>query len=151
MRSRAARGTVGAIAGLALAAAAYFVIQSQQQIGRHREAFDVFEAQVHAVDDAVAGARAGMQAYVAAGQGLAFWVPKVSTFLDSTPPTLDRLGEAASNADTQVALMEAGASSMNLAAVDKRIRDYLRSGQSLMASGLVLTEGNTAAATQHQT
>ena len=77
MRSLAARLTLSAAAWIALGAAAIFVIQSEQQLAARHAAVRAFDLHSRETVDAFADARSAQQAYVAAGQGVAFWMPRV--------------------------------------------------------------------------
>ena len=151
MKSRAARLTVGVLPWIVLGAAASFIVYSDRQTTGRRDALAAFDLRAGAAVDMLADARAGEQAYVAAGQGVAFWMPKVDTLLASAAGAIDDLHEHAISAAGRKALSDAAASLTDLAALDKRARDYIRSSQSLMASDLVFSEaGETAAEARRQ-
>src|SRR5262245_63076498 len=79
MRSRTVRITVGLLALIALGVAAAFVTRSQQESRNLSASLRAFDQHARETADAIAELRAGQQAYVAAGQGAAFWMPKVSS------------------------------------------------------------------------
>ena len=102
----------------------------------------------HARDASMAlvDARVGQQAYVATGQGVAFWFNKTSAAVQSATDRLNALRETA-GPGALTAIDQAAATVTEFSAIDKRARDYLTSGQPLMAGDVIFTEGSDAAAT----
>ena len=151
MRSRAARFTIGAVAWLTLGAAAYVVVNVERIVAGRRAALGVFEQRADEASATLADARAGQQAYVAAGQSVAFWVPKVAALVDSLRAAIDALRETATSTGARTELMEAAANAIEFGNVDTRAREYVRSDEPLMAADVLFTEGQetaTAAARQ---
>jgi len=146
MRSRALRLTFGAVALIAIGAAAFLLIRSEEEIGVLASSVRAFDQHARDATDALAEARAAQQAYVAAGQGAAFWMNKVSATTEAAAAALASLHQSAA-AGTRTALDAATATAGEFASVDKRARDYLKSGQPLMAADIIFTEGSDAAAT----
>jgi hypothetical protein len=147
MRSRVVRLTCGAVAWIAIGAAAFFIIQYEKQIAAMRDAVRAFDVHAREATDALADLRASQQAYVAAGQGVAFWMPKVATTLDTATTAILLLREAAKSADARSALDEASRTVAQFGAIDQRARDYIGSEQQLMAADVVFTEGGETART----
>jgi len=146
MRSRAARFTLGAIAWLAIGGAAAFVFYTERQIAADRSATRAFDQRAREASDALAELRAAQQAYVAAGQGADFWVPKVAALTESITQTLSAIRTSARTAASKASLDDAAGSLTEFAAIDKRVRDYIKAGQSLMAGDVIFTEGAQTAA-----
>src|SRR5205809_3015566 len=146
MRSRVARLTCGAVAWIALGAAAFFIIQSEKQLAEVRAAVRAFDVRAREATDGLADLRAAQQAYVAAGQGVAFWMPKVSTTTGVVRSKIVALRQSAESGPARAALMEAEAAIAEFEAVDTRARDYLKSGELLMAADVIFTEGGETAA-----
>jgi CHASE3 domain sensor protein len=146
MRSRVARFSVGAAAFAAIAAASFFVIHSEKQIADERAAVRAFDLHAREAADALADVRVGQQAYVAAGQGIAFWMPKVAATTDAAAKLIAELRRTAAGAEARSALDEAATTVAEFGTVDKRARDYIKSGQQLMAADVIFTEGGEAAA-----
>jgi hypothetical protein len=146
MRSRAARLTFGAAAWLALAACGYFFLQSDRRTSAARAALGAFDQDAREATAALADLRAAQQAYVAAGQGTAFWVPQVAATLTRVTAAVTALGQTATSTQTRAALDEAVASVAAFASIDRRSRDYLESGELLMAGDVVFAEGGETAA-----
>jgi len=141
MRSRAARFTLGAIAWLAIGGAAAFVFYTERQIAADRAAVRAFDQRAREASDALAELRAAQQAYVAAGQGADFWVPKVAALIESITQTLSAIRTSTASAASKASIDDAAGSATEFAAIDKRVRDYLKAGQSLMAGDVIFTEG----------
>lgn len=145
MRSRAARLTLGAVAWIAIGASAVFLHHSEQQIAVRRTALRAFDVRAREAVDALEEIRAGQQAYVAAGQGVAFWTRKVAATLEAVTRIVEELRQAESSSNARAALGEASGTMADLANVDTRARDYLASNQPLMAGDVVFTEGGETA------
>jgi GAF domain len=146
MRSAALRVTIGAVACITLAAAAAFIFRSEKQLVVQTSALRAFDQHAHDASDALADLRASQQAYVAAGQGVAFWMPKVAAIESTVTAAVDALKQSPSPA-AATALDEASSTLTEFANIDKRARDYMKSGQTLMAADVIFSEGGDAAAT----
>jgi hypothetical protein len=96
--------------------------------------------------DALADIRAAQPAYVAAGQGVAFWVAKVTTTGDTVRNGVAALRQQAQSHDARAALDTAAASLQQFADIDKRAIDYINSTQPLMAGDVIFAEGTQAGA-----
>jgi hypothetical protein len=146
MRSRALRLTFGAAALIAIGAAAFLLFRSERQIGLLAASVRAFDQHARDAVDALADARVAQQAYVAAGQGAPFWMSKVSATAEAATVALASLRQSA-GPGTRTALDEATATAAEFTIIDQRARDYLTSGQQLMAADVIFTEGSDAAAT----
>src|SRR5262245_44836224 len=69
----------GTLGWIAIGAAAFFVFSAERQLTDRRSAQRAFDARARETVDAAVDLRAAQQAYVAAGQGVPFWVAKVAT------------------------------------------------------------------------
>lgn len=145
MRSRSMRLTVAALALIVIGAAASFLIQSEKQISQRQASLRTFDLQARSATSTLADVRAAQQAYVAAGQGVTFWMPKVESLISTAARSLDILRASARSAAAGRLLLQAAASIAEFGNVDRRARDYIRSGQPLMAGDVVFTEGREAA------
>lgn len=143
--SRAARLTLSATAWIALGAAASFVITTEQKIIDRKSSLRTFDRRAREIAVALADARAAQQAYVAAGQSSAYWIPKVATITQEVDSSLETLRGTAVGAAAGQALLDASSTLTEFANVDKRVRDYLKADESLMASDIVFSEGTAAA------
>jgi len=147
MRSSAARLTLGAAAWIAFGAATYFIVQSEQQLTRRREAVRLFDVRASDAAVALADARNAQQAYLAPGQGVGAWMARVDAFLKNATASLDELRQTAADGTSRQALTDAIASVTDLHGIDQRAREYLNSTQPLMAADVVFSEGLETAAT----
>ena len=143
---RAVRWLFCAVAVLALAASGYFAFHTEKQIAEGRDGLRAFEQSARDASSSLADLRAGEQAYVAAGQSVAIWAPKVAALIDSSQQSIDTLRTSAESSEARAALMEAAASVEEFKNVDQRARDYVKSNQVLMAADVVFTEGGATAA-----
>ena len=146
MFSRTLRLTFGILAFLAIGAAAFLLHRSDQQIAQQAASLRAFDQRARDASDALVDARVSQQAYVAAGQGIPFWTGRTSAAIQSATSALTALRESA-DTSARTAVDEATATVVEFSAIDKRVRDYLKSGQQLMAGDVIFTEGSDAAAT----
>ena len=146
MRSPAARFILGAVALLALGAAAYYVNQIEHQVTAARVADRAFDLSAREAANGLADLRVSQLAYVAAGTDVESWMPKVKETAGDVAKTLTELRSEATSDATRAALGKAGDLMAEFASVDQRAREYLQSGQPLMASDVIFTEGNQGAA-----
>ena len=146
MRSRAAKLTLSALVIAALAAAALFVVETEQQILGRRAAALRFDERARAIDRALDSVRTGQQAYVAAGQNAEAWIPKVATLSGEAAQAIDDLRAIAETADARTSLMEAAATIIDIGQVDRRAVGYIKSGHELMAADVVFSEGSQTVA-----
>jgi CHASE3 domain sensor protein len=144
--SRALRSSCGVLALIAIGAASFILIRSQQHVGLQAAALRAFDQHARDTSAALVEARVGQQAYVAAGQGVAFWFARTAASIQSATDGLMALRQSA-GPGARTALDAAAATVAEFAAIDGRARDYLNSGQQLMAGDVIFTEGSDAAAT----
>jgi len=145
MRSAAFRATIGATAWIAIGLAAFLIFQSEQHAGQLLASARVFDQHAREAIDALAEARAAQQAYMATGQGIGFWMPKVTSSTEAAQTALATLRESA-RTGARTPLEQAAATTTEFTDIEQRVRDYLKSGQQLMAGDVIFTEGAQAAA-----
>jgi hypothetical protein len=145
MRSRSARLTCILVVWIAIGAAGFFLLSSHKQLQALADSRRAVDQHAREAADALADLRVGQQAYVAAGQGVAFWMPKVAATTEAVNAALQALRQSTTTAAGQSAADEAIGAMGEFAAVDKRARDYIRSGQMLMAADVIFTEGGQLA------
>src|SRR6476661_2177958 len=146
MRSRAARMIFGAATLVAVGAAAFFLFQTEQQIARLKSTLRAFDVRAREATTGLADLRVAQQAYVAEGQGVDFWMPKVASLHQSITGTLAALRQSPVSAGASTALDEAVATVTEFGAIDRRTRDYITSDEKLMAADVIVTESGEAAA-----
>ena len=142
MRSPAARFFLGALALLALGAAAYFTNTLEHQVAAARVAERSFDLSAREAANGLADLRVAQLAYVAAGQDLDAWVAKVKDTAEEATKAIAELRAQANGDAARTALGKAGETIVDFTSVDERAREYLKSGQQLMASDVIFTEGN---------
>jgi len=131
---------------IVLLAAAFLAFQSHKQIRNAAEALRAIDRHAHDAQTALRDLRAGQQAYVALGQGLAFWMPKVASTSEGLTTTLAAMRLAAATSTARSSVDESASAMTEFSEIDKRARDYIRAGQTLMAGDVIFTEGGQAVA-----
>jgi hypothetical protein len=154
MRSRAVRLALVGLVWIAFGAAGLFVSTTHQRIRAGASSLRQVDQHARETADALADLRLAQHSYVASGQGVAFWMPKVAATRDAVTSGLTALRQSMMSAGARAAVDEAAAAIGEFADVDKRARDYVHAGQLLMASDVIFTEGGqlvTVAARQVET
>lgn len=136
----------GAATLVAVGAAAFFLFQTEQQIARLKSTLRAFDVRAREATTGLADLRVAQQAYVAEGQGVDFWMPKVASLHQSITGTLAALRQSPLSGGASTALDEAVATVAEFGAIDRRTRDYITSDQKLMAADVIFTESGEAAA-----
>jgi hypothetical protein len=145
MRSRSLRILLVIACAFGLAATAFFVRSLENTLTARRATLRDVDRLAREATDAVAEARAGQQAYLAPGQGVAFWMSKVDVTMQRVTGALATLQPSATTAASRSALDQAVAAVTEFNNVDARVRGYLKDAAPLMASDIVFTEGGEAA------
>jgi hypothetical protein len=145
MRSPAARLILGAVALLALGTAAFFVNQIERQVTGERVAERAFDLSARALVNDLADLRIFQSAYMAAGQDAEHWKGKVTESIPDASNAIVALESDARGEATRTALAKARSQIVEFGNVDQRARDYLKSGQPLMAGDVIFSEGDSAA------
>ena len=122
-------------------AAAYVVWTGESTARREADAARQFEHGAFAIEHGVLDLRAAQQAYVAAGQGDEFWILKAAATLKSVRAAIDGLRARATTADAQASIDNGASALDDFEKMDRRARDYTRTGQRLMASDLIFADG----------
>ena len=141
MRSRPARLTLSALTWIALGAAAFFTVQTQQHIDQRRASLRAFESSARDATDALDDVQAGQQAYVAVGQDRRDWTPKVATFLQTAAGSIDTLRATALSSTAGPSLLDASTAMTQVGNIDRRVREQLAADQSGAAADTVFSEG----------
>src|SRR5262245_31369800 len=141
MNSLAVRWTLAVVVIAACSAAAYFVWTSESQARRSVDDARAFDQTATEVERTVLDLRAAQQAYVAAGQGMDFWIPKVSAATAVARRRLDSLRLLATSPAAQSELDNASSALQDFDEMDRRARDYVRNGQKLLAADLIFADG----------
>jgi hypothetical protein len=136
--------TLGAVALLALGAAAFFVNQIERQVTAARAAERAFDVSARALVNDLADLRIFQSAYMAAGQDAEHWKGKVAESIPDVSNALVALESDTRGEATRTALAKARSQIVEFGNVDQRARDYLKSGQPLMAGDVIFSEGDSA-------
>ena len=136
----------GAATLVAVGAAAFFLFQTEQQITSLKSTLRAFDVRAREATTALADLRVAQQAYVAEGQGVDYWMPKVASLHESITGALAALRQSPVSDGASTALDEAVATVAEFGNIDRRTRDYVTSEQKLMAADVIFTEGGEAVA-----
>jgi hypothetical protein len=136
----------GAATLVAVGAAAFFLFQTEQQIARLKSTLLAFDGRAREATTALADLRVAQQAYVAEGQGVDYWMPKVASLHLSITGTLAALQQSPVSGGASTALDQAVATVAEFGTIDRRTRDYITSDEKLMAADVIFTESGEAAA-----
>jgi len=141
MKSLAVRWTLAAVVITACSVAAYFVWTSESQARRSVDDARAFDQTAAEIERTVRDLGAAQQAYVAAGQGMEFWIAKVSESTATVRRRLDALRSTATAPPAQSAFDNASSALQDFEQMDRHARDYMRNGQKLLASDLIFADG----------
>ena len=133
MRSPAARLILGAVALLALGAAAFFVNQIERQVTAARAAERAFDVSASALVNDLADLRIFQSAYMAAGQDAEHWKGKVAESIPGVSNALVALESDARGEATRTALAKTRSQIVEFGNVEPPARDDLKRGQHMMA------------------
>lgn len=131
----------------AVAAGSLVVFGAERNLTLTNTANAGFDAQARAVVDEMARLGGAQQAYVAQGQGTAYWMTQAAQHLASVDRGIAELANASSSEATRSAVQAAAGSLEQFRALDKRARQYVQNSQSLMASDVIFTESLSALTT----
>ena len=141
MKSRAARLTLLILFIVSLGASAYLFWKGESLAASQAASFRAFDEGARTTMKALLDTRAAQQAYVAAGQGGEFWPGKVASGINALRSGLVALRASATSPEAATALDEAVGILDDYVQLDRRAREYTRTGQNLLASDLVFGDG----------
>ena len=141
MKNGAVRLSLAVLFVIVCGASAYLVWINEARARGASQAFRTFESAAAAASRDVLELRAAQQAYVAAGQGEPFWIQRAATLTASLRDSVSALRTAASSPEAQSAADNATAALQDFEQMDRRAREYARSGQKLLASDLIFADG----------
>src|SRR6478735_9406783 len=87
--------------------AALFLFRSEQQLSATRAAARAFDQHAREATATLSDLRAAQEAYVAAGQGAAYWMPKVTAASEAASSAANALADAATAKAARDAAAEA--------------------------------------------
>lgn len=138
MGSRSARISLFVIALLASAGLGYLAVADQRALAAAGQDGAAIDQSAEDALSALLDVRGSMYAYVAPNQGTEFWGGRVSTLLDTLRQRLATLDAAMAASGGSLAESLDGID--QLAAADKRARQYADRGELLVAGDVLFTE-----------
>jgi hypothetical protein len=141
MKILAVRLSLAALFVIVCGASAYLVWKTEARERDASQTFRTFESAAIAASHDVLELRAAQQAYVAAGQGEPFWIQRTATLTASLRDAIATLRTAASSPEAQSAADNASGALEDFEHMDRRAREYARTGQKLLASDLIFADG----------
>jgi hypothetical protein len=124
-----------------VAACGFQLVSLERSLAAERQRTETLNQLAQSAAVELGNLRASQQAYVAAGQGGAFWGAKVDEALSALRSHLESLGRIATTKTAAEALAGARGTLEGFQQVDQRAREQAENGQLLMASDLVFTDG----------
>ncbi len=125
----------------AMGAAGYHAWNLQRQIDTADASAVTFAGAHTSAVRAAFDLRSAQQAYVAAGQNKDFWFQKVTVAAARIRSSLESLEQATTSAAAQAALTETAGYLDEFDEQDRRVRNYTSSGQDLLASDVIFSDG----------
>jgi hypothetical protein len=151
MNSRLIR-TLIVVIGIAIGLTASYLFKNiDTDIIGQRSSADVLRGQAAALSATIADVRAGQFAYVARGQGEAFWMSRVESLMPALQKQAAEFGASLASPAAQSAFEAASAALENFRTLDARVREFVRSGSTLLAADMIFSDGlesTTTASTQ---
>lgn len=141
MKSLAVRIMLLAVFILASGMAAYFVWTSESHIRRSVDDVRAFDQSALDAERRVLELQSAQHAYVAAGQGAQVWITRAAEASTTVKARLEYLRAQASSPRAQTALDNASSAIQDFDQIDRRARDYVRNGQTLLASDVIFADG----------
>ena len=141
MQTRGVRLSLAILFALATLTAAYLLVTTHLASRAGLAAHVVVDGELQALDQSIAELRTNQQAYVAAGQGEGYWISRVSDRLAVLRAELAAATERVRSTEARTQLAHALAKLEDFEQMDRRVREYARGGQRLLASDLVFADG----------
>jgi hypothetical protein len=122
-------------------AAGLFLRHLDSRITTERAAADSLRDRAKVMSVTIAELRAGQIAYVARGQGEGFWMTHVAGLLPSVQKQAADFAASLTTPGAQAAIESAADALENFRALDSRVKDFVISGNSLLAADLIFSDG----------
>ena len=107
----------------------------------------VLREQAAALTATMADVRAGQIAYVARGQGEAFWLSRVESLLPALQKHTEQFAGSLTSPTAQSAFEPAAAALENFRTLDAKVRDFVQGGSALLAADMIFSDGLESMAT----
>jgi hypothetical protein len=147
MNSRLIRPLIVVIAIAIGLSASYLFRNIDSDITVQRTATDVLRERAAALSVAIADVRAGQFAYVARGQGEAFWLSRVESLMPALQTGTAEFGASLTAPAAQAAFEQATAALANFRTLDTKVREFVQGGSSLLAADMIFSDGLESMAT----
>ena len=147
MTHRATRVFLVVLAFAAAAGAGYVLWTLGEREASTRSTARTFESSADRALLLIERFRAAQQSYVADGQGSEFWMKQVAEVVDQLDRAVTTLAETTASTELQDGARATAGTIDELRKMDVRAREWVRSGQGLMASDLIFTESLATSAT----
>jgi hypothetical protein len=141
MKSRAVRLTLFLLFLIALGTTAYLFWLGETRMRVEASAARDYESRALDATRDMYALRSAQQAYVAAGQGDQFWADRVAATLAQLRESATRLRAASASHGSGVAIDNLSTILQDFEQMDRRVRDYVRGGQRLLASDMIYSDG----------
>jgi hypothetical protein len=125
----------------AIGAAVFHLWTSDRRARLDAESTRQFDLLSRTAARSVADLRAAQQAYVAPGQGEAFWFERANAIVAELEQQLAQLPPFTTSPDARAALDEAGIALRDFVEMDRRVREYASQGQLTRASDMIFADG----------
>lgn len=119
----------------------YFLQEIDRDINAQRASADALREHAAALSATIADVRAGQFAYVARGQGEAFWMARVESLIPTLQKQVADFGASLTTPAAQSAFGAASAALDNFRALDSRVKEFVQSGNALLAADLIFSDG----------
>ena len=127
--------------------AGYFLKDIDTRVHTQRTETDALREQAKALSATIAEVRVGLVSYVARGQGEAFWMAHVAGLLPTLQQQSADFGATLTAPGARAAHEAAVAALENFRTIDSRVKEFVTSGNSLLAADLIFSDGLESAAT----
>jgi GAF domain len=127
--------------------ASYFLNDLEAKINTQRTSMETLRAQAKALNATIADVRAGQVAYVARGQGEAFWMSHVESLLPVLQKHTLEFGSSLTAPAAQTAFDSAAGAIENFRTLDTRVREFVAAGNALLAADQIFSDGLESTAT----
>ena len=128
-------------------AAGYFLKDIDTKLTTARTAAGVLHDRARALTATIADLRAGQVAYVARGQGEAFWMTRVSNLKPTLEKQSGEFSATLTAPGARAAFEPAAAALENFQKLDSRVQDYVNGSNALLAADLIFSDGLEATTT----
>jgi hypothetical protein len=119
----------------------YFLQKIDGDINAQRASADTLREQAAALSATIADVRAGQFAYVARGQGEAFWISRVESLMPTLQTEIAAFGASLTTPAAQSAFRAGSAALENFRTLDSRVKEFVQSGNALLATDLIFSDG----------